>query len=605
VLRACQGFYGVFGVLVLAGAATTRVSAGPTVETPVSNVLFVTVESFRTRPFAEVVMHAPELAACHALAPGSWSALHPPSSPPDAARLAEFVRQRLAGVLAAGAPTRFSVVVGESEASALNAVASGATALLIVPATVPWTAEDAARTVVAAFARAHFAPAPRDARCSEPLLSLAETLASAGSLALATLPPELRPVSEWLEADDAAPPLASFAADALDRDAPWSSRRVRLQQTALTSGANAQLATAAALLVEAFGDARRARAEPYELLLAWRADRDKRFPPMPSALRRALGAPLAAGMPGTKRADDEAVIAAQALARAVETGSLTPGARLDGAALPLRALAAARARAAGSPDACALLLAGPVAGGLRTGCRSDEGASGFVVARARQQGGFEIVAVSGSDEIVLLRWPRWVLAPLVAPRSGRLVFADAEGVWGVPLSGGEPPRLLAAGEHRHLALSPDGATVAAARWPAGTLVVFSAEGVRELGADARGGLAWLDAELVAAAGGDGALTVSTSSERRSLAVELPCPHALAHLAGTLLVAAAAPCSPGIHSVSLAGAAGGEPLARRDGPASLTAGRDGAVLFADPEGIFRWRPGETPVRVGAGLTAGPG
>jgi hypothetical protein len=47
------------------------------------------------------------------------------------------------------------------------------------------------------------------------------------------------------------------------------------------------------------------------------------------------------------------------------------------------------------------------------------------------------------------------------------------------------------------------------------------------------------------------------------------------------------------------------LKRSEGPAALVTGPDEAVFFADPEGIFRWRPGEAPVRIGGGLTPGPG
>ena len=604
-MRACQGFYGVFGTLALAGAVGIGVSATPAVGTPVTTALFVDVETWARRPFAEVVLDTPELAACHYLAPGSWSAVRPPTSPIDAARLGAAVRDGLLDVLGPSAPTRFKVVVAESEDSALAAVASGSTALLIVPTTKPWTADDGARAVITALARAHTSPAPPDPRCSEPLLSLAETLAVAGSLTIATLPPELRPVSDWLEAKDAVSPLATYAEAALDRDAPWNSRRVRLQGPALTNRANAQLLNAAALVAEAYGDLRRARSEPYDLLLAWRENRGERFPPMPPVLRRAIGAPLLAGMPSAKRADDEAVIAAQALQRKVETASLPAGARLDDAALPLRALAAANARATGSPAACAWLLAGPVPSAVRTGCRSDESSSGHVTSRPRPQGGFEIVAAAGNDEIVLLRWPRWALFPLVVAGTGQFLFADGDGIWGVALDGAAPPRMLAAGEYRHLALGPDGATIAAARWPAGTLVVVSATaGVRELGANARGGLAWLDRELIVVGGDDGAVVVSVRGERRPFGVELPCPHALARSGATLLVGAAAPCPPGIHAVALGGAASEAALKRSDGPAGIVAAPDGAVLFADPEGVFRWRPGEAPIRVGGGLTAGP-
>jgi hypothetical protein len=603
---ACQGFYGVFGLLALAGAASIGVSATPTAATPAPATLSVDVEAWSPRPFADVVLAMPELAACHYLAPGSWAAARPATSltAPDA--LAGAVRAQLQGVLAPGAPVRFTVVVAEGEEAALSAVASGTTVLLFVPGSTPWTVPDAARVVISALARAYSMPAASDPRCSEPLLAVGEAVAVAGSLTLALLPPELRPVADWLEKEDAEPLLARFAAAALDTEEAWSTRRVRLQQTALTSGANAQLLNAAALVVEAYGDVQRARREPFELLLAWRENRDRRFPTMPAELRRAVAAPLKAGAPSEKHPGDGALIAEHALQRALETASLHATARLDGTPLPLRALAAAQSRAQGSGLACTWLLAGPVPAALRTGCRSDERPSGFVVNRPRLQGGFEIVMTAGSDELVLLRWPRWVLFPLVVPGEGSLVFADREGIWSVALDGTAAPRLVAAGEFRRLALGPDGRTIAATRWPSGSLAVIGpGAGVRELGADAGGGLAWLDAELLVATGAAGSAVVSLTGESRPFPAALPCARSLARAGGALLFGAAAPCDTGIVRQPLGEGEVQLALKRGDAPTAIISGPDESVLFADPEGVFRWRAGDAPVRAGGGLTPGPG
>ena len=606
-MRACQGFYGVFGILGLAGLVSIGALAAPHPATPGDDALSVDVVAWSPRPYADVVATSPELAACHLLAPASWSAARPAASLTSPRILGETVEAQLRGVLDTGAPIRFTVVVAETEESALSAVAAGATVLLLLPSSTPWAVHDAARAVISALARGHSAPAARDARCGEPLLALGEAIAVGGSLTLALLPPELRPVADWLEADDAAPLLADLAKEVLDRKEPWASRRVRLQQTALSSRANAQLLNAAALVVEAYGDVRRARREPFDLLLAWRDDRAKRFPAMPAVLRRALGEPHEAGMPADdKHQSDATLIAQQALQRAVESGSLPAGARLDGASLALRATAAAHARAQGNQAACSLLLAGPVPAALRTGCRSDEPAASFVVSRPRAQGGFEIVAVSGSDELVLLRWPRWVLFPLVVPAGGRLVFADNQGIWAAELDGSEAPRLLAAGEFRHLSLSPNGTTIAAASWPSGRLIVLpAAGGVRELEADASGGAAWLSDELLVAAGKQTRTVVSLGGGSRPFPAELPCSRSLARSGGSLWVGSAAPCEPGIVRVPLGE---GEPhleLKRGDAPFGIVAAPNEALLLAEPEGVFRWRPGESPVRVSGGLTPGPG
>ena len=604
-MRACQGWSSVFGTFVLAGVVSAAVFGVASGAKSVAAELLVEVEAWAPRPWPDVVLDTPELAACLLLAPAAWSTARPPAPSAPGAALGAAVTAQLGGGFALAAPARLTVVLAAAEGTVPTAVASGATVLLVVPGSAPWAVADAARIVVAALARAHTEVAPPDPRCSEPLLATAETLVVAGALTLATLPPELRPVADWLEHDDATTPLRSFVDAVLAEDEPWSSRRVRLQQTALTSGANAQLLTAAALLVEVYGDLSRARRAPYDLLLAWRDDRDRRFPPLPGALRRALAAPLRAGMPDTKRREDDAAIAARALARAVESASLTVATRLDGASLALRALAAAQARARGSGAACALLLSGPVATGLRTGCRSDESGGGFVVSRPRPQGGFEIVAVAGSDEVVLLRWPRWVLSPAVLPATGTLVLVDTEGVWAVPLDGGAAPRLLVAGAFRHLAPGPDGATLAAARWPDGTITVIAADGVRELGQGGRGGVAWLDGERLVGAAADGTTVVSLAGERRLLPLAIPCARALARAPGSLLVAAAAPCEAGIVSVALGEGSTKLALARGDAPATLVATGGETVLFADPAGVFRWRPGEAPVRVGGGLSPGPG
>jgi hypothetical protein len=606
MMRACQGFNGVFGTLALAGAVSTGVLPVHAAAAPAADTLSVDVVAWSRRPYPDVVAATPELAACHQLAPGSWAAAQPPSALGVARELADAVRGQLAGVVDAAVPLALTVVVAENEAVSISAVASGATCLLLVPSANPWTVADAAREVIAALARSTSSPAARDPRCSEPLLALAEALATAGSLTLAQLPPELRPVSEWLEADDAEPLLADFAAAALDRKEPWSSRRVRLQHTALTSKANAQLLTAAALVVEAYGDARRARREPYDLLLAWRNDRDDRFPAMPGVLRRALAEPAQAGLPTGKYASEAALVDQHALQRAVESGSLPAGSRLDGQPLALRAVAAAHARAQGSGQACARLLAGTVPGALRTGCRADERPAGFVVSRPRPQGGFEVVSVSASDELVLLRWPRWILSPLVIPAEGLLLFIDDAGVWAVVLDSGAAPRLLAGGGFRLLAPGPAGSTIAAVRWPTGSLATIALDGgVSDLAVDAGCGVAWLAPDLLLAAGREAAVVVSLTGESRPFPAALPCPRALARAAGALWVAAGAPCETGIARVPLDEGAPALALPRGETPGGIVATSGDGLLFSDPEGVFRWRSGESAVRVGGGISAGPG
>lgn len=606
VMLACQGFNGVFGALALVWAVGTDAFAASPTPAPASRAVSVAVSAWSPRPFADVVLDAPELAGCFALMPGLWPAALPPASLQTPADLGGVVTAQLSGVLDASDVERLTVVAVESENAALSAVASGTTILLVLPRGQAVDLQEAARTVIAALALAHSSSSAPDPRCSEPLLAFGEAIAFAGSLTLATLPPTLRPVSDWLEADDAAAPLTALARNALDGDEPWASRRVRLQQTALRSGANAKLLNAAARVVEAFGDVVKARREPYELLLAWRENRDKRYPPAPSVLRRALADPLAAGMPAKARDDDAKAIAREALERAIESGSVAALAGAADAGVSLRMLAAAQARAQGAGTACQWALAGPLAPTLRSGCRSDEKASGFVTARPRPQGGFEVYAATTPDESLLLRWPGWLLFPLVTSDGNLLVFVDADGIQAVPLDSSSAPRLLAAGEFRHLAMSPDGKHLAAAHWPGGALAMVSLAGeARSLDVDARNGVAWLDSDLLLAVGQAGATVVSVAGEKRPFPVTPGCARTAVRQGTSLLFGIAAPCDGGILQVPLGSREGTLALKRSDGPIGMVPLGDGSVVFGDSDGISRWRQGDQPTRVGGGLTPGPG
>lgn len=564
------------------------------------------VVAWSPRSFGALTLEAPELAGCFALMPGLWPAARPPASLASPAELADAVGAQIAGVLDATAVSTLTVAVVESENAALSAVASGATILLVLPAGKPVDVAESARTVIAALALAHSSVAAPDPRCSEPLLAFAEAIAFTGSLTLGTLPPTLRPVSDWLETEDAAEPLAALAKDALDGDQPWASRRVRLQQTALRSGANARLLNAAALVVEVFGDVVRARRQPYELLLAWRENRDKRYPPLPGPVKRALADPLAAGMPGKSRSEDVRAIAREALERAVESGTVTSVVGAADADTPLRILAAAQARARGAGTACQWVLAGPLASTLRSGCRAEEKASGFVSSRPRAQGGYEVYAATAPDQSLLLRWPGWVLFPVVTPDGSSLVFIDDGGIRAVALDSSTAPSVLAAGAYRHLAVAPDGRRLASAAWPGGELTVVTLGGERRsLGVDARNGITWLDADLLLAAGNEGATVVSTSGESRPFPAAPKCASSVGRLGASLIFGVGAPCDSGIYQVALGSAEGKLALKRLDAPLGIVPLADGSVVFGDSDGVSRWRPGEEATRVGAGFTPGPG
>jgi len=414
----------------------------------------------------------------------------------------------------------------------------------------------------------------------------------------------LRPVSDWLEDKEAEPPLAALVEQALDTAKPWSSRRARLQAIARPDGAPRGLAHAAALLVEAFGEPGLSRATPFDLLLAWRADREDTFPAMPAALKRALGRAAEAGLPRDPSDAERDALAFDVFARTMDNGAVpAPPAGLE---LPLatRLLAAAVARPLGK-GACAWVT-GAVPPGLRTGCRSEGEVGGLVYARPRSTGGSEIVARSqGGAEGILLRWPGWVLFPVVDASRGEVLFIDAAGVNAVALDGRAPARVVASGSFRHLAPSPDGSHLAASRWPTGTIVLLSSTGVRELEVNGRGGLAWLEGDILIASDREQLVLASTEGKVRPLPVKIPCVTSLARGGASVFATVASPCDPAIIAISPTDWTANLLLALSGDALGLYPRTDGSLVFGDPSGLWRWSGGNQAERIGAGLTPGPG
>jgi hypothetical protein len=584
------------------GANSTNATT-PSAE-PGPSGLSVHLASCPPRPFAEVVLESPEVAACFLLSPGVWSTAGQPTSLPSAPLLSTALTEQLRGLLDVAQLPRPELVIATTEASTVSAAAHDATALVLLPKSGGASEVEIARSAAPALLLAATEPAGPDPRCGEPLLVLGQAIATAGSLALAALPPELRPVRDWLDARDAEPPLDALADEALDPETRWQSRRAKLLRMDQVGGPNPRLAASAALVVEAFGDAARARRAPYDLLLAWQKGSGKEFPRLPKALRKALAKPLAAGLDKHSDEADRTEVKWEALARRLATEPVPLAQVPADAPLPLRLLAAARLRERGGPGLCEWLTATPLPP-LRTGCRGEGEGGGWVFSRPGA-GGFEVVwRALGAEDALVLTWPRWVLFPLIVPSSGNLWFVDGRGVWRLPLDAHDAPHLVSAGSFRYLAASPDGAAVATARWPSGQVVVFGASGARELGVSGRGGLAFLDRDVLAASDGTQLSLASIEGEVRAGVAPSPCGHSLAVVPGGIAAGVTAPCEPGVTRIVLADRTASPLVTLPEGPLGLVALPAGGLVLGTAEGLWLWRGDRAPERVGAGVTPGPG
>ncbi len=589
---------------VLASLAGAESKPTPRPEEARGTKVSVTITGWERDTFAEVVLADPDLAACVLLSPGWWGVARFPEAIPEPQRLAGTVAEQVAAALGATAPASISVALATADVKVPAAVSFGRTALALLPQDPEAPAAGLAQAIASALVAATARPAPVDSRCGEPLLVLGEALATAGSISLATLPPTLRPVSDWLEAKEAEPPLAALVEQALDNETAWPTRRARLQAVARPDGASRGLAHAAALLVEAFGEPGLARRAPFDLLLAWREDRDDKFPAMPGALKRALGRPKEAGLARDASAEERNALALDVFVRTMDNGAvpaLPPGLELP---VATRMLAAAVARPLGK-DACTWVSAA-IPTGLRTGCRSEGEAGSVVYARPRPTGGSEIVARGeGGVDGVLLRWPGWVLFPLVDGARGEILFVDAHGVHAVALDGRAPARVVVSGAFRHLSLSPDGKHLAAVRWPSGTVLLISAAGPRELPLDARGGVAWLENDVLVGSDGDDLVLASTDGKTRPIPVKVPCVTSLARGSASLLATVTSPCEAALIAISPADWTVTRLLRLTGDAVGLCPRADGSVVFGDATGLWRWSGGDQAERIGAGLTPGPG
>ena len=604
MFRVCQGPHTLFAIALAALLGATGAAADNPPAEPASTGISIHLVPRQPQPFADVVLATPELAACFLLSPGWWATAGQPASMPSATTLSTALAGQLRGLVDVGTRPPVELVIATSANANLEAVAHGGTALVLMPSTERPGEVEVARGVAPVLLLAAAEPASPDPRCGEPLLALGQAIATAGSLTLAALPPELRPVRDWLDLRDATFALETLASEALDRDTRWQSRRARLARGGQVGSANPRFAAAAALVVEAFGDPPLARRKPFEMLLAWQKKSGKAFPALPRALRGAMGKPLEAGMPKESEKADRDEVRWDALARRLATEPVALAEVPGTAPLSLRLLAAAQLRARGGTGLCEWLTANPLPP-MRTGCRGEGEDGGWVFSRPGNVG-FEVVwrSLTG-DEALLLCWPRWVLFPLVVPSSGDLWFIDEKGVWRLPLDAHMAPQLVAAGSFRYLTASPDGKNVASARWPSGQVVVFRSAGTREVAVDGRGGLVFLDPDVLAVSDGTQLSLASAEGEARSGVSPSPCCRSLVLATGGLTAGATAPCDPGLVRIVLADRSASQLLKLPEGPLGLVALPTGAMVLGTADGLWLWRGEGTPERIGAGLTPGPG
>jgi hypothetical protein len=601
--RSCQGLAALVALITCGAVPTAPAAAQAPTPAPVARAAAIELTAWKPRPFAEVVLDSPDLAACFVRAPGWWAESAEPAELPTATDVARYLGDDLAGILGSDVPSTVAITVASTAEVQPAAIAHGNVVLVLLPTTPRTTAAQLSRVVAAALLAPTLRPATPEEEVSEALFAFAESLANAGSLSLASLPAELRPVSDWLEAKDVSAAIAAIARESFDTESSWEMRRARITRFGQEGGASPSLAHAAAYLVEAFGDAGVARRRPFELLRAWQADKAGKFPTMPAPLKHALAEPRTAGLPKEPTAAEIENRALRAFQRQLANGRVP--AEAPAAPLPLadRLLAAALERAQGGGNPCRWITA-DVPAPLRTGCRAEGEKPGVVYARPLPLGSDVVARTPTGVEGVLLRWPRWVLFPQLVPDTGELLFVDELGIWSVALDEAAAPRLIAPGGFRHLIVSPDGERSAAARWPAGEVVMLESGGLRTVAANGRGGLTWVENDVLLASDGERLALIAADGEVAPWPVTLPCTRAL-FSAGGIFATVTQPCEAGIVRLSPADGSVSRLVTVREGPFGLVVVPDGSIVFGGPDGLWRFAGGERAERIGAGVTPGRG
>jgi hypothetical protein len=601
--RSCQGLAVPVALIITLAAAGTSARAQVPAPATATPALVIELIPWKPRPFAEVVLNDPDLASCFVRAPGWWARSAEPAELPSAHEVARHLGEDLAAVLGSDLPRKLVITVAATPNVEPAAITHGSAVLALLPKTPPTTAEQLSRVVAAAVVAPTLRPALPEEEVSEALFAFAESLANAGSLSLASLPAELRPVRDWLEAKDVSAAVGTVARESFDTASAWEMRRARIVRFGQEGGASPSLAHAAAYLVETFGDAAVARRRPLELLRAWQNDETGKFPAMPWSLKHALAEPGTAGLPKEPTAADIENRTLRAFQRQLANGRVPTEAPAVPLPLNDRLLAMALERAQGAGNPCRWINA-DVPAALRTGCRAEGEQPGVVYARSLPAGSDIVARTPTGVEGVLLRWPRWVLFPQLAPDTGELLFVDELGIWSVELDAAPAPRLVAPGGFRHLIVSPDGERSAAAGWPSGDVILLESGGVRAVGANGRGGLTWVENDVLLASDGEKLVLVAADGEIAPWPVTLPCTRAL-FSAGGIFATVTPPCEAGIVRLSRADGSVARLVTVKEGPFGLVVVPDGSIIFGGADGLWRFAGGERAERIGAGFTPGRG
>lgn len=602
----CQGFCVIFALL--AGLTPAVGSVAEPTPAPTPAPARVSITAWKPVSFPDLILQQPSLASKLLLHPGWWAGAQVPGTLPDTDVFSTSLTRQLSGVIPVQSLERLQVVIAQTPGEVPAAFARADLVLVLATERVLGNAEELARIVAPVVVAGTFTPAPPETGVSEPLMAAAEALVAGGALTLAALPPALRPVSAWADRRDAGAALAGFFADLDDEERGWSSRRAVLQRFQQPGGAPPAVGTAAALLLETFGDLERARREPMELLRFWLTTRHPDLPSIPRPVRRLLAEPDRAGLPKrSERPADLRLLETNAFERRLEAADHI-GEPPEDLILPeaLYLTAAARGRAIGSPHVCAWLERVALPAGVRTGCPGEVPDGGIVFVRAHRFGGTEVVSrAAGGGEIVLVIWPRWALFPVVAAERNVLILVDERGLWEIALEGGVEPRLLLEGSFRHVSVTPSGNRLAVVEWPEGGIVVKEDDAVRHLGIAARAGTLWLEEDVMLAAEPDSLFLVSAAGDRQPFPVEVECLRFLSGRGESVVVGTADPCDPMLERFSLIDPGRRETLPVPGGAGGMALLPDGSVVFSAADGLARWPGGERVERLAAGLTPGPG
>ena len=465
--RVCQVSYGVFASALAASLVAAVVCGTEQPRQPAPAHTFAHLVPWAPRPFADVALDDPDLAACFTISPGMWSTATPPTATLDESAIGEALATQLRGLVDARwvPPRRLRSPPARSGRSPRSSTAT------------PGSSWSRRRRP----SRRRRSPARLRPQCSPPRSAPRRRIGAAASRCSRS--PRRSPTPARSPWRACRPPCGRCTTGSSQRtrrrrsrrwrrrrstvETPWHERRAGLARLASAGGASPPFAAAAAFVVETFGDAARARSRPYDLLLAWREGSGKEYPAMPRALRSALGK-TARGRPaqgegkGRPRRGDARRAGAPCGARRLRPhggprngGSLPP---------PGGGGVVAHHRCGG---AVRVVGAGPASGGTH---RVPAARVRRAASSSRARGTAASRSCPGrrpAMKRLLVVWPRWLLFPVVRPTLGELWFVDAEGVWRLPLDGHAAPRLAAPGAFRHLAPAPEGAGVATARWPGG------------------------------------------------------------------------------------------------------------------------------------------